>query len=220
VTFSARRWERDHFQAFQAWSAQRNLPASRIAGLGSVLLEHFHEVLAQPESCQHFVESLPKALQECDDPSTYQEPMAVEAYAYLHLLERYRRFWTVLMRLMEVGCLPLARTEVRLLDIGAGPAPITYAAIDFYQAIHAYSSEQQAERPAGKVLPETGSRVISWSNGHTCLQSEPCCRGHSVQVGQTLLLSILLGVVVTSTRPRYVGLLMSWTRARNMQDDG
>src|SRR5215211_176573 len=167
VTFSARRWERDHFQAFQAWSAQRNLPASRIAGLGSVLLEHFHEVLAQPESCQHFVESLPKALQECDDPSTYQEPMAVEAYAYLHLLERYRRFWTVLMRLVEVGRLPLARTEVRLLDVGAGPAPVTYATIDFYQALHAYSTEQQAENPAGKVLPETvesSALMVRWAH--------------------------------------------------------
>jgi hypothetical protein len=78
--------------------------------------------------------------------------MAVEAYAYLHLLERYRRFWTVLMRLMEVGRLPLARTEVRLLDVGAGPAPVTYATIDFYQALHAYGTEQQAENPAGAAI--------------------------------------------------------------------
>ena len=167
MTFSARRWERDHFQAFQAWAAQRKLPASRIDDLGSALLEHFGEVLAQPESCQHFVDSLPKALQECDDPSTYQDPMAVEAYAYLHLLERYRRFWTVLMRLMEVGRLPLARTEVRLLDVGAGPAPASYATIDFYRELHAYSTERQVEQPAGRVRPETAessARMVSWAH--------------------------------------------------------
>ncbi len=62
-----------------------------------------------------------------------------EALAYLvqHLADRYGRVTQVLERLLAVGHLPIRKTRLTVLDIGAGPAPALYAIHDFYDDLQA-----------------------------------------------------------------------------------
>jgi hypothetical protein len=80
-------------------------------------------------------------LAACNDKRTYEAPLAAEAYSYLHLLERYRRTWDVLIHLVELGRLPLG-AGVAVLDVGTGPAPALYAISDFYMLLRQFGDEQ------------------------------------------------------------------------------
>jgi ribosomal protein RSM22 (predicted rRNA methylase) len=62
-----------------------------------------------------------------------------EAYAFVHLLERYRRFWAVLEALMKAGTLPMRDTGIDVLDVGVGPGPALYATSDFYELLNFYA---------------------------------------------------------------------------------
>jgi ribosomal protein RSM22 (predicted rRNA methylase) len=53
--------------------------------------------------------------------------LAVEAYAYVHLLERYRRTWSALKYMCKVAALLLGTRGIRVLDVGSGPGPSVYA---------------------------------------------------------------------------------------------
>jgi hypothetical protein len=82
-----------------------------------------------------FWRQIPVVLQCCNQPEIFEQPFATEAYAYVHLLERYRRTWASLKYLTYVGVLPLGARGVKALDIGTGPAPALYAIADFYQIL-------------------------------------------------------------------------------------
>jgi hypothetical protein len=71
--------------------------------------------------------------------NTFEKPLSAEAYAYVHLLERYRRMWTVLRYMCKAGVLPLGVHRLRVLDIGAGPGPSLFAIEDFYGALSHYA---------------------------------------------------------------------------------
>ena len=78
-----------------------------------------------PEAPLEFWKRIPEVRSCCSDLATFEKPYAVEAYAYVHLLERYRRMWAALTYLTEVGALPLGARGVRVLDVGTGPAPVS-----------------------------------------------------------------------------------------------
>lgn len=114
------------------------------ADLERFLLEH---VLVSREACQAFVSRVPDVMKRCDE-DIYDEPWAAPAYAYVHLLERYRRFWHVLVELTRARVLPMGDDSIDVLDVGTGPAPALYAVADFYDAILGYAVDADVPRLA------------------------------------------------------------------------
>ena len=47
------------------------------------------------DAAEQFISRLPDVFSRCDE-DIYDAPFAAEAYAFVHLVERYRRFWDVL----------------------------------------------------------------------------------------------------------------------------
>jgi hypothetical protein len=92
-----------------------------------------------PEDARHYIEALPDAFAACNNVATYEDESKIIAYASVHFLERYRRFYKVLENLFRIGRLPMRARGVRLLDIGTGPAQCLYAAQDFYAQLQAFS---------------------------------------------------------------------------------
>lgn len=91
------------------------------------------------EDAASFWRVIPLVLSSCDDQATYSRPMAVEAYSWLHLLDRYVRTWRALTGLVRKRYLPLGKDGVNVLDIGTGPGPSTLAISDFYGALSTFS---------------------------------------------------------------------------------
>jgi hypothetical protein len=88
-----------------------------------------------------------------------------EALAYLvqHLADRYGRVTQVLERLLAIGHLPIRKTRLTVLDIGAGPAPALYAIHDFYQDLRAWTeSTGQDIRFTSISDPHALDRGPSW----------------------------------------------------------
>lgn len=94
-----------------------------------------------PEAVIEFWHRIPDVRSCCSDVTTFERPLAAEAYAYVHFLERYRRTWKTLEYLCSVAVLPLGINGVRVLDIGCGPAPALYAITDFYDALTDFAEE-------------------------------------------------------------------------------
>jgi hypothetical protein len=94
-----------------------------------------------PDAPVEFWNRIPDVRSCCSDVTTFEKPFAVEAYAYVHLLERYRRTWAALKYLSRVAALPLGSRGVRVLDIGTGPAPALYAIDDFYATFSEFARD-------------------------------------------------------------------------------
>jgi hypothetical protein len=110
------------------------------------------EFLDEPKVANGFMKAIPDVLGKCND-DIYELRLRPEAYAYIHLLERYRRTWRVLVELSRTGDLPLARYGVRTLDVGTGPAPVLYAVDDFYGALGRFAETHLIE-PLRLPMPE------------------------------------------------------------------
>ena len=130
------------FQAFDQLAA-----ALETFLLDHVLVDGFE--IPAAEACTRFAEALPLVLSKCDD-AIYDKPFVAEAYAFIHLLERYRRFCQVLDVLLRAGVLPMRDRGIDILDVGAGPGPALYASSDFYKQLAEYAEIQDI---AGLVTP-------------------------------------------------------------------
>lgn len=129
------RWLRESGRAQQ----QLRQTADQLAGF---LIDSFSRLVQEwPEAPIQFWNLIPDVRSCCSDVRTFEKPLAAEAYAYVHLLERYRRTWRTLEYLSKVAVLPLGSQGVRVLDIGTGPAPALYAIADFYSALTDFAKE-------------------------------------------------------------------------------
>ena len=100
----------------------------------------------------NFVGSLPKVLGACN-ADIYDHLGAADAYAFIHLIDRYRRTWQVLERLMECGSLPFHSQKIRVLDVGAGPCASSWAVQDFYALVQLLASKDQVfQRVCGPAV--------------------------------------------------------------------
>lgn len=86
-----------------------------------------------------FGAALPRVLGHCDEP-IYDDMATVLAYAHVHLLERYLRFWEVARQLVTAHVLPLRAKGVSVLDVGIGPAPASYVMADVYRALNQFAA--------------------------------------------------------------------------------
>lgn len=159
---SWRRQLKIHGHKYLKWldqSGRTSLQYSTIANQLSTFLVNEISRASQvcPEAPILFWDNIPKVLQCCNDLSTFEKSFAVEAYAYVHFLERYRRTWKTLEYLTSLSVLPLGSTGVRVLDIGAGPAHSSYAIADFYAALHDWAV--YAKIPELAIPPPTLSCI-------------------------------------------------------------
>ena len=73
-------------------------------------------------------------------------PLAAEAYAYVHMLDRYWRTWDVLIELTKEGALPVGSRGVDVLDVGTGPASTPYALHDYYTLLRRFGQENNIKK--------------------------------------------------------------------------
>ncbi|MEV6101481.1 hypothetical protein [Nocardia sp. NPDC051981] len=132
---TARQWELAHFSEFDQWR-------SRSGGLAKWQLATLLDAVRTTTFSWGSVRE-GRALSDCfDDVLTrcndliFDDPAETSAYALLHLADRYGRACQVLEHLMSAGQLPLRRKHLKILDVGCGPAPNLYAALDFYTGIN------------------------------------------------------------------------------------
>ena len=92
-----------------------------------------------PERVGQFIHRLPDVLGKCDEP-IYDDPLAAEAYAFVHLVDRYRRFLDILEVLLRSGNLPVREVPLDTIDVGTGPAPALYAINDFYEELRGFAA--------------------------------------------------------------------------------
>jgi hypothetical protein len=144
----ASRWSQalsSHGRTFLAWLEENDILKMRGTLLSQALAEALRGAVHTREQASAVWAATQPALRKLNDPSTYNQPLAPVAYAWLHFLERYARTWRALEVLVRAKCLPLARYGVRALDIGAGPGPAAFAIHDFYQALVTFSKERQVD---------------------------------------------------------------------------
>jgi hypothetical protein len=142
--FTWRQLLRVHGPAFLTWLQQsqweRNALKYLTMQLADFLIDTINcmrsEVFDAPID---FWSRIPDVRSACSDAGTFEKPFAVEAYAYVHLLERYRRTFLALKHLTKVAVLPHGSQGVRVLDVGTGPAPALYAVDDFYRALDEFA---------------------------------------------------------------------------------
>jgi len=139
-----------HGQEYRTW-LDENEKRFQIFNKLAEDLEHYvieslkprpYEDASTDDLCKMFVYSIPDILGKCDDAQIYEQNMAALAYAHVHLLERYRRFWDILLRLLDQAVLPMSDNELEVLDVGTGPAPALYAVYDFYRLLQEYAREK------------------------------------------------------------------------------
>lgn len=146
-------WRRlliEHGPAFLEWlatSGREEAALDRVSGcLSGFLISAIEQVTAEwPNAAVEFWNRIPDVRACCSTPQMFERSFAVEAYAYVHFLERYRRMWTALKYLTDVAALPLAINGVRTLDVGAGPAPALYAIDDYYSALKDFAAACEIE---------------------------------------------------------------------------
>ena len=134
--------------------------------LCNFLIDQIERVYSEwPDAPIEFWRKIPVVRACCNQPKIFEQPFAVEAYAYVHLLERYRRTWASLKYLTNVAVLPLGTHGVKTLDVGTGPAPALYAIADFYQTLNEFaelSNTPQLRLPAPELNCIERSEPMIW----------------------------------------------------------
>jgi hypothetical protein len=118
--------------------------------------------IQRTEEAAAFWNAVPAVLERCDEQDTYDLEMASEAYAWVHLLDRYVRTWLALETMVQRACLPLAANGVNVLDVGTGPGPSTLAITHFYNSLSEYANavgEKALVQPCRISVVE-----LSWEN--------------------------------------------------------
>jgi hypothetical protein len=126
-----------HFVRKPEFSERRRRLFEQLAGH---LIDHLKLTLAE-NSMEEFVRALPKVLGGCNR-NIYDDPGVADAYAFMHLLERYRKTWIVLELLLRNGHLPFRDGRLDVLDVGAGPCASSWAVQDFYSTVQSLASEE------------------------------------------------------------------------------
>jgi hypothetical protein len=118
--------------------------------------------LRDGDAARAFREAIPDVVERCDE-DIYDHPLRAEAYAFMHMLERYRRTWRVLCELTGTAYLPLAIRGVRTLDVGTGPAPVLLAVSDFYRALGQFAKARgvpELRLPAPELTSVEASQAM------------------------------------------------------------
>ena len=112
---------------FLDWVKTEHILSNKLDVLATALSSLLRQNIHTSDQALDVWKAVPAVLCRCNDQATYELPGAAEAYAWLHLLDRYTRTWIALERLVENRCLPLGKYGVNALDVGTGPGPAAFA---------------------------------------------------------------------------------------------
>ena len=157
---SARKWQIANADAYLSWRRSTGRDTSNMKSVCDSVVATF-VMLSGRVSCPILASRLPDALRRCDDLD-FSDLEAGLAYLILHFADRYGRADQVLQRLLRIGFAPIRRQRVAVLDIGAGPAPSSYAAYDFYNDLADWSNNRDGEYEVGRAVVHPLDRGIAW----------------------------------------------------------
>jgi hypothetical protein len=147
-------WQREYAAEWAEWrSSASSLGQEHLATLCDAVTA---TVRYAGRPADMLASRLPEVLSSCDDLAFGEEDQVL-AYVTLHLADRYGRVTQVLERIFAAGHLPIRRRGVRILEVGAGPAPGLYATRDFYDDLRlwVHSSGKQVD-----LAPVAVSRAL------------------------------------------------------------
>lgn len=154
--------QRRHRAPLLRYFDERRCRTTGAADLAAKLTSFLITSIQTPQHAAAFWRAVPAVLDRCDDLDTYRLDMAPEAYAWVHLLDRYVRTWRALEAMLQSLCLPLASRGVNVLDVGTGPGPSTSAIADFYSAVTEYArltGDPHLQQPTSITAVE-----MTWEN--------------------------------------------------------
>ena len=128
-----------HSAPFLSWLNEKEVEYTSLDRLAKHLTQFLIKKIRSPSAARNLWNAIPKVRAACNDPATYELPFAAQAYAYVHLLQRYSRTWAVLRHLTSTFALPMGAQGVHALDIGTGPAPALYAIDDYYASVRKFA---------------------------------------------------------------------------------
>jgi len=132
--FSAYRWERSVAEEFLCWRTATGAALARMRTFAEAIARTLRHDGQKFSRSGELASTLERVLTSCDD-LRFDNGAEALAYASLHLLDRYGRVNQVLDYLVRIGRLPLRIRGARVLEVGAGPAPASYATRDFYATL-------------------------------------------------------------------------------------
>jgi hypothetical protein len=103
---------------FSDWLSAGRLNADLVR-VQQILAACIIRSLSTERDCEKFISRWHLVLTECDSPETFADWGNVLAYAHLHFLERYRRFYSTLLEMYKIGYLPMKWGAVRIVDVGS-----------------------------------------------------------------------------------------------------
>jgi hypothetical protein len=163
-----RDFRRRYGPRFLAWLDTSGYRLTALRAIGEATVAFFREEIlsdaaGRREVAERIINRIVPTAQNCDEVS-YNDPPSVVAYAFQHLLERYRRTWQVLEELLRQKVLPYGACGVNVLDVGTGPAPTIYAIQDFYSALGAFAQEIGApfEVTVRPTIAEPGRGMVAF----------------------------------------------------------
>ena len=123
--FSAKQWLLKHADDWLTWiESSRTSRIKRMSRLAEGVRQLTLRWVASPEQAERVVLELPRTLGRCNELAFSSESETL-AYTIWHLVDRYARIIQVLDELVRRGQLPLRKTRLSVLEIGAGPSPGT-----------------------------------------------------------------------------------------------
>jgi hypothetical protein len=136
--FRAGRWEIENTARWQSWArGPKSSRIERLSRLSSAVNELTAEATDDSATARMLVRQLVATQGRCNELA-FGSPEETLAYTIWHLTDRYGRVLQVLDGLFAAGHLPLRRTRMSVLEIGAGPLPAVYATIDFFSDLAAW----------------------------------------------------------------------------------
>ncbi|MCM0676686.1 hypothetical protein NCC78_18635 [Micromonospora phytophila] len=157
---SARQWQIANAESYLSWRRSAGLDASNMKSVCDSVDATFGMLFGRAD-CPLLAARLPDALRRCDDLD-FSDLEAGLAYLILHFADRYGRADQVLQRLLRLGFAPIRRQRVAVLDVGAGPAPSSFAAHDFYNDLADWNENGDSEYVVGRAVVHPLDRGIAW----------------------------------------------------------
>lgn len=101
-------------------------------------------------------------IKKCDEIN-YDEEGISEAYILLHFLDRYHRFQIIYLKLFEKGLFPI-KENIRIMDIGTGPAPSLYALSDMIELYKKFEKEVLRKSVIKKIQMDYAEKSYKFRN--------------------------------------------------------
>ncbi len=165
---SAGRWERTSAHQWLAWAtSEQSARLERLQALKAAVQTVMRWTVGDRPSAAAVIEQLRPTLSKCDELDFSSSAQAL-AYTIWHLTDRYARVISAFDALFSQGHLPLRKTRMSVLEVGAGPAPAIYAAIDYYSDLGRWCSRTgQPYHSLPPTVTATIDRGSAW--GHLLL---------------------------------------------------